>query len=220
MARVKKEIADILRKFDMDPREALWDCHGTLVIYHKHCEIIAAKAGIRFDPPVALEANGPAKCVALCVTAHMDGRSEWATGEAAPQNNKNAYPYAMAEKRAKDRAVLKLVGLSGFVYSEDEADDFKDKPKGSIEVDEPAPKPEAVKTEPAKGFHYIFPDGKAHIFQRASAFLTALEEGMREGDPVQVWAINGSTAKMIAEKYPQAVKQVEELQRMATKVAA
>ena len=35
---------------------------------------------------------------------------------------RNAYPYAMAEKRAVDRAILKLLGLHGFVYSEDEMD--------------------------------------------------------------------------------------------------
>ena len=39
----------------------------------------------------------------------------------------------MAEKRAKDRVVLKLVDLSGDFYSEDEADDFKDaKPQGEV----------------------------------------------------------------------------------------
>ena len=43
-------------------------------------------------------------------------------GEASPRNTKNAYPYAMAEKRAVDRAILKLLGLHGFVYSEDEMD--------------------------------------------------------------------------------------------------
>ena len=31
----------------------------------------------------------------------------------------------MAEKRAVDRCVLKLIGCSGDVYSEIEADDFK-----------------------------------------------------------------------------------------------
>ena len=31
----------------------------------------------------------------------------------------------MAEKRAKDRVILKLVGLHGYAYSEEEADDFK-----------------------------------------------------------------------------------------------
>ena len=39
----------------------------------------------------------------------------------------------MAEKRAKDRVILKLVGLHGDVYSEDEADDFAVKPSYTLE---------------------------------------------------------------------------------------
>ena len=54
----------------------------------------------------------------------MKDASEWSIGEASPYNNKNAYPFAMAEKRAKDRVILKLVGLHGDVYSQDEADEF------------------------------------------------------------------------------------------------
>jgi len=45
----------------------------------------------------------------------------------------------MAEKRAKDRVILKLLGFAGEVYSEEEADDFKDqkpsndaKPRGEV----------------------------------------------------------------------------------------
>lgn len=130
MAKVKKELADILAKYDLDPKDALWDCHGTLVIYHKHCELIAAKAGITFDAPQIIEAKSGEKVVAICAVGRMGERSEWSIGEAAPGNNKNAYPYAMAEKRAKDRVILKLVGLSAYIYSEDEADNFKDeKPK-------------------------------------------------------------------------------------------
>ena len=47
-------------------------------------------------------------------------------GEATPKNNKNAYPVAMAEKRAMSRIVLKLAGFyeHGF-FGEDESDDFK-----------------------------------------------------------------------------------------------
>lgn len=118
---LKKIIAD----YGVDPKDALWDCHGTWVIYHRHLEIIAAKAGITFDPPLAMEANGREKCVALCVTGRMGDRQEWSVGESSPSNNKNSYPYAMAEKRAKDRVIIKLIGLSGFVYSEEEADDFR-----------------------------------------------------------------------------------------------
>lgn len=117
-------IAEILQKYHPNPRAALWDCHGTTVIYHKDVEIVAAAAGIRFDQPTVLEANGREKCVALAVTAWLGDRSDWSIGEASPANNKNGYPYAMAEKRARDRVVIKLLGLSGFVYSEDESDDF------------------------------------------------------------------------------------------------
>ena len=62
----------------------------------------------------------------------MGDATEWSIGEAAPYNTTNKYPYAMAEKRAKDRVILKLVGLHGDVYSEEEADEFKNqKPKSS-----------------------------------------------------------------------------------------
>lgn len=117
-------IADTLKAHGFGP-EAAWDCHGTWVVYHRVLEQIAAKARIIFDQPQVLEANGPAKSVALCVSGSLGDRAEWSVGEASPANNKNAYPYAMAEKRAKDRVILKLIGLHGLVYSEEEADDFK-----------------------------------------------------------------------------------------------
>ena len=37
----------------------------------------------------------------------------------------NSYPYAMAEKRAVDRCILKLLNAHAYLYSESEADDFK-----------------------------------------------------------------------------------------------
>ena len=47
-------------------------------------------------------------------------------GEASPKNNKNAYPVAMAEKRAKSRIVLMLAGFYELgIFGEDESDDFK-----------------------------------------------------------------------------------------------
>ena len=84
-------------------------------------------------------ANDPDKKVAaMCVTGHLGDRSEWAIGEASPSNNKNNYPYAMAEKRAKDRVILKLLNMAGDYYSQDEADEFEEaKPD---EVDEPPKK--------------------------------------------------------------------------------
>ena len=135
MATLKKELRDILDRYGIDYRDKdkLWDCHGTLVLYHKAYEIIAAQEKIRFELPLVLEANGVNGSVALCVMASMGDRKEWATGEASPKNCKNAYPYAMAEKRAKDRVVAKLVGLAAYVYSEDEAEEFKSAPRTAVE---------------------------------------------------------------------------------------
>jgi hypothetical protein len=119
------DIAAILKAHKLGT-DALWDCHGTWVMYHWAVERAAAQARISFEPPQVLEARSADKVVAICVTARMSDRVEWSIGEAAPSNNKNSYPFAMAEKRAKDRVALKLLGLSGLVYSEEEADDFKD----------------------------------------------------------------------------------------------
>jgi len=98
---------------------------GTWIAKHAALEVAAVKAGIIWNLPQVLEANGPDKSAAVCVSGILGDRIEWSIGEASPANNKNAYPFAMAEKRGKDRVVLKLLGIHGLAYSEDEADDFK-----------------------------------------------------------------------------------------------
>lgn len=132
MATIDGKLKEILTKYHPNPREAIWDCHGKWVAYHAALEEIGRNAKISFQPPLVLEANGDTKCVAICVTGSMEGAgtAEWSIGEASPHNYRTtgkqaAYPFAMAEKRAKDRVILKLIGLHGAVYSEEEADDFK-----------------------------------------------------------------------------------------------
>lgn len=126
------KLLEILNEYGETPKEAMWDCHGTWVIYHRAIERIAAKAKISFDMPEIVEAKSADRIVAIVARGFMGDRSEWSFGEAAPGNNKNSYPYAMAEKRAKDRVVLKLVGLHGLAYSEEESDDFR--ASGDVEV--------------------------------------------------------------------------------------
>lgn len=117
-------VHEVLAKFDLDS-SAVWNCHGTPVIYHWACERIGAKMGVKFDAPTLIDQNTGQKVITILVTGHYGERSEWAFGEVTPNNCKNAYPWAMAEKRAKDRVILKLANLSGEVYSEEESDDFK-----------------------------------------------------------------------------------------------
>lgn len=96
------------------------------IAYHKFLERVAIKAGIIFDKPEIfnLETNE----IALFVNGKKGELSAWAIGEASVLNLSpisKAYRWAMAEKRAKDRVVLKLLGIAGDVYSEEESDEFK-----------------------------------------------------------------------------------------------
>lgn len=118
-------------QYDLD-RNDFWELpqrRGTWIAKHSALETVAVKANISFSMPEIIEANGADGVAAMVVQGVMGDRVEWATGEAAPKNNKNAYPWAMAEKRAKDRVVLKLAGLHGLVYSEEEGDFTQPKAK-------------------------------------------------------------------------------------------
>ena len=134
--KIPENLAKILKYIGETPQTSLWDCHGTWVVKHKALEKVANLFSISFDDPVVIETDIKNKCIAIMVKGYHNkgsaGKVEaWSIGEASPYNTKNIYPYAMAEKRAKDRVILKLIGVSGDVYSEEEADNLKNsKPQG------------------------------------------------------------------------------------------
>ena len=96
-------------------------------MYHRYIEIIGAKKNVVIDDLVEAESNSAQGVVAIKCYAHLNDQKVITYGEASPKNNRNSYPYAMAEKRAIDRAILKLIGIHGFVYSEDELGNFQEK---------------------------------------------------------------------------------------------
>jgi hypothetical protein len=155
MNATDKKIAEVLAKFGEPMAGNVWRVQGTPVIYHKALERIAAQAKISFDPPQVLRAERDE--AVLLATGHMGERAEWSIGEALIGVNyrvsgkQAAYVYAMAEKRAKDRVILKLVELHGLVYSEEEADEFKEHRPAYAEVPVEAeqPKAEVRKAAPA-----------------------------------------------------------------------
>ncbi|MDR7037366.1 hypothetical protein J2X36_002113 [Methylobacterium sp. BE186] len=122
-------IRDVLKRYDVPYEGNVWQVQSARVIKHAALEQVAASAGIRFDLPTILR-NERDEAVMLVAGTLGDVR-EWSIGEALVNVNyrvsgkQAAYVYAMAEKRAKDRVILKLVQLHGLAYSEDEADDFK-----------------------------------------------------------------------------------------------
>ena len=77
---------------------------------HKHVVILAT--GVIFDD----KHGGPTPKPKHLVCSF---------GECNPENNKNNFPIAIAEKRAKSRVVLQCSGLYQLgIYSEDESEDF------------------------------------------------------------------------------------------------
>lgn len=143
----------IREKYGLD-KDDFWELpqkKGTWVAKHAALEVAAAKAGIEFDNPQVIEAVTEAGIAVVSVRGSLPadpdkrlGRAEWSIGEASPKNNKNAYPWAMAEKRAKDRVILKLIGIHGLVYSEEEAD--FDKPTGAAPTPRFEEQPEMANT--------------------------------------------------------------------------
>src|SRR3954462_6827733 len=162
MNTADQQIADILAKYGEPIAGNIWRVQGQAVIYHKALERIAAQAGIAFSPPTILRAERDE--AVILVTGSMGERAEWSIGEALVNVNyrvsgrQAAYVYAMAEKRAKDRVILKLIGLHGLLYSGDEADDLEEPP-----VPVPAPvsgeqaKPKAKPTITVNGSVVDFP---------------------------------------------------------------
>jgi hypothetical protein len=138
MNTTDSKIAEVLAKFGEPMAANVWRVQGQPVIYHKALERIAAQAQIQFEPPSIVRAERDE--AVILVTGRMGERVEWSIGEALIGVNyrisgkQAAYVYAMAEKRAKDRVILKLIELHGLVYSEEEADEFKQNRMGPVEL--------------------------------------------------------------------------------------
>jgi len=124
---IPEAILNKLKEHGLHTKDNYWQLkqNKLWIVKHKALEKLAIAEGIVFDMPQMIENDTSNKTVAMIVQGRLGDKVEWSVGEAAPGNCMNNYPYAMAEKRAKDRVTLKLLGVSGDVYSEDESDDFK-----------------------------------------------------------------------------------------------
>lgn len=132
MGKPSKAVLAFMDKYTIASAE-VWEVHGsTWVVKHKALERVAAEVGVVWDRPVMIETNAADGIASVCVFGTLGDRTEWSIGEASPKNNKNAYPYAMAEKRAKDRVILKLLASHGELYSEAEADEFERRPNPHV----------------------------------------------------------------------------------------
>ena len=106
------------------------------IITHDACQKIGDMEGIIFGPPQVL--NSEQNFVRMVISAKKGEVLMWSIGEADNKNCKNLYFGAMAEKRGKDRVILKLINAYEYgIYSDVEADDFK-KPAEQYRTEEQA----------------------------------------------------------------------------------
>ena len=107
----------------------VWEVHNNIILTHDAVMRIANYENIHFQPPTVYQT---ADSVALLVVGEKCNEKNevvncmWTFGEASGANCTNAYTWAMAEKRAKDRVTLMLIGAYEYgIYSDVEADEFR-----------------------------------------------------------------------------------------------
>lgn len=122
----KAELRQLAERYELKGHHFHADRRGFIIVTRAGIEQIAGKLGILYDLEPVLEwcdaekARYVIRCKAWMPVG--EGHAQvMSYGEVSAKNNSNAYPVAMAEKRAVSRCVLKLAGMYKLnVYGEDE----------------------------------------------------------------------------------------------------
>ena len=131
------EIKDLADKYNLDKTVDFWKHKqsGKWIITHDAVEKIAVLEDITLawntvtGEPL-LKVINSTDSLFVCRVTMQKGNSFVSTfGEASPKNCQSKYLAMMGEKRAYDRAILKMINAYQYgIYSEEEADNFtKDK---------------------------------------------------------------------------------------------
>ena len=109
---------------DEDTFDLKFGSRATTIITRSGIEKIQYHNNIQVN--YLVESIVPPDFVVIKAIAKKDSVVMESYGEASSKNTKQAYPVAMAEKRALSRVILKITGLYKYgVFGEDESDDFK-----------------------------------------------------------------------------------------------
>lgn len=162
------------------------------IALHKFLERVAQRMNIIFDEPKVMNCTENeiaiyVKGETFCQNMGEPRNQAWSIGEASIKNCKNDYRWAMAEKRAKDRVILKLLGIAGDMYSEEEADEFKEKTPAQKAAETRA-KNKATKEEVEAGakkameWAVKIPDNSIEIYSEDWKRVDKMENLLREWD--------------------------------------
>ena len=138
MDRMEK-IKSLKDTYELDKHD-FWNLTGKVwIIKHDAVQKIAKIENVVFENPIIID-HSREHCILMGTASIInDGKKiseEWTFGEADLKLNcKNKYPFAMSEKRLKDRLTLKLISAYEYgVYSETESDDFKQKKENKATI--------------------------------------------------------------------------------------
>ena len=133
------KIQELQKKYSLS-KDDFWNLTGNVwIIKHDAVEKIGKMENVIFENPT-IQISERDCCVlfgsATIIKEDKKIAEEWSFGEADLKLNcKNKYPYAMAEKRLKDRLTLKLISAYEYgIYSDTEADSFKKKNEASDDL--------------------------------------------------------------------------------------
>jgi len=194
MSRLPREISDFMEKYGVGADE-VWPVPGgkAYAVKHKALERIALEARIKFERPSVIACDLERRSMVICTFATMGDVTEWSFGEAAPENCKNAYMAAMAEKRSRDRVILKLLSAHGDLYSEDEAEDFKrPNPHVTRPEDVFAPVERDQHGQPVDNIQQVEPGKKLTVAEQRPIF-SALQSELQATDSLKALRAYGES---------------------------
>lgn len=118
----KEKLNKLYEKYNLSTEDIFKNpSQGWTIITRGGIDKVQAQANIEIKYEVI--SSDLSNVVIKAVGTSGDARIE-TFGESSPKNTKNSYPFAIAEKRAMSRVVLKLAGFyAAGVFGEDEFDD-------------------------------------------------------------------------------------------------
>jgi len=123
----KELLKNLYNKYNLTPQDIFKSPIGFTIITRSGIDKIQAVAQIEINYSLE-KISDDNKFVVIKAIGHSKDKFIETFGESSPQNTKNQYPVAMAEKRAMSRCVLKLTGFYELgVYGEDEVNEIQKK---------------------------------------------------------------------------------------------
>lgn len=120
----KEQLNTLFKKYELEKDDTFKHKHYH-IITRSGIDKIQARAEININYDLK-HYNPDLKTCIIKATGNCNDVEIQTYGECSPENNRNAYPVAIAEKRAMSRIVLKLCGFYELgVFGEDESELFK-----------------------------------------------------------------------------------------------